>query len=154
MKRPNNFILSVLWGVALCLALTSCENFLDGDDIKDQIIEEIEIANTNPVSFYVEAEEGSGTVTPTQLRLKKKESFELRYKPLSSWRFIKWEVRDRVTKEVVNNTLVNILHVLSENGADQLQMVRISIAQTLSFILVLVYYYSKKHRAGNSPVSN
>lgn len=47
----------------------------------------------------------------------------------------------------VNNTLVNILHVLSENGADQLQMVRISIAQTLSFILVLVYYfYSKKHK--------
>ena len=47
----------------------------------------------------------------------------------------------------VNNTLINILHVLSENGADQLQMIRISIAQTLSFILVLVYYfYSKKHK--------
>ena len=47
----------------------------------------------------------------------------------------------------VNNTLVNILHVLSENGADQLQMVRISIAQTLSFILVLVYYfYAKNHK--------
>ncbi len=45
----------------------------------------------------------------------------------------------------VNNTLVNILHVLSKNGADQLQMIRISIAQTLSFILVLLYYfYSKK----------
>lgn len=47
----------------------------------------------------------------------------------------------------VNNTLVNILHVTSANGADQLQMIRISIAQTLSFILVLVYYfYSKKHK--------
>ncbi len=47
----------------------------------------------------------------------------------------------------VNNTLVNILHVLSENGADQLQMVRISIAQTLSFVLVLIFYfYSKKHK--------
>ncbi len=47
----------------------------------------------------------------------------------------------------VNNTLVNILHVLSENGADQLQMIRISIAQTLSFILVLAYYfYSKNHK--------
>ena len=47
----------------------------------------------------------------------------------------------------VNNTLVNILHVTSVNGADQLQMIRISIAQTLSFILVLVYYfYSKKHK--------
>lgn len=47
----------------------------------------------------------------------------------------------------VNNTLVNILHVLSENGADQLQMIRISIAQTLSFILVLIFYfYSKSHK--------
>lgn len=47
----------------------------------------------------------------------------------------------------VNNTLVNILHVVSENGSDNLQMVRISIAQTLSFILVLIFYfYSKKHK--------
>ena len=47
----------------------------------------------------------------------------------------------------VNNTLINILHVLSENGADNLQIVRISIAQSLSFILVLIYYfYSKNHK--------
>ena len=105
MKRPNNFILSVLWGVLICIAFTSCENFLDGEDIKDKIVEEIEIANTNPVTFYVEAEEESGTVTPTQIRLKKKETFELRYKPASSWRFIKWEVRDRETKEIVPNVI-------------------------------------------------
>jgi hypothetical protein len=49
----------------------------------------------------------------------------------------------------VNNTLVNILHVLSADGADQLQMLRISIAQTLSFILVLIFYfYSKNHKKG------
>ena len=47
----------------------------------------------------------------------------------------------------VNNTLVNILHVVSENSADQFQMVRISIAQTISFTVVLIYYfYSKKHK--------
>ena len=46
----------------------------------------------------------------------------------------------------VNNTLVNILHVVSENGSDNLQMVRISIAQTLSFILVLIYYFYKKRK--------
>ncbi len=48
----------------------------------------------------------------------------------------------------VNNTLVNILHVISLNGTDELQMIRISIAQTLSFILVLAYYFhSKKARS-------
>lgn len=47
----------------------------------------------------------------------------------------------------VNNTLVNILHVVSADGVDQLQMMRISIAQTLSFILVLIFYFwSKKHK--------
>ena len=46
----------------------------------------------------------------------------------------------------VNNTIVNILHVISVGGADQLQVVRISIAQSVSFIIVLVWYLMKKRR--------
>ena len=44
----------------------------------------------------------------------------------------------------VNNTIVNILHVVSNTGADELQFVRITIAQTISFIVVLIFYL-KKH---------
>ena len=44
----------------------------------------------------------------------------------------------------VNNTIVNILHVISDTGADQMQVVRISIAQSVSFIFVLVWYLLKK----------
>ena len=40
----------------------------------------------------------------------------------------------------VNNFLVNILHVVTQAGADEMQMIRISIAQTLSFIIVLIWY--------------
>lgn len=40
----------------------------------------------------------------------------------------------------VNNTIVNLLHVVSESGADEMMIVRVSIAQSLSFILVLVRY--------------
>lgn len=47
----------------------------------------------------------------------------------------------------VNNTIVNILHVVSKTSADELQFVRITVAQTLSFIIVLVYYL-KKYRHG------
>lgn len=43
----------------------------------------------------------------------------------------------------VNNTIVNILHVVSKTGADELQFVRITVAQTLSFVIVLVYYLKK-----------
>ena len=45
----------------------------------------------------------------------------------------------------VNNTIVNILHVVSNTSADELQFVRIAIAQTLSFVIVLICYL-KKHR--------
>ena len=99
---------SLLAGALIFIAalfLTSCENFLKGASIRKDLEEALEIANANPVTIYVEAEDGSGTVTPTQLRLKKKETFELRYKMNDSWRFIKWEVRDRYTKEPVPDAI-------------------------------------------------
>lgn len=40
----------------------------------------------------------------------------------------------------VNNTVVNLLHVLSKNGTDQLLSLRITVAQTLSFLVLLTYY--------------
>lgn len=43
----------------------------------------------------------------------------------------------------VNNTIINILHVVSKTGSDELQFVRITIAQTLSFIIVLIYYLKR-----------
>lgn len=46
----------------------------------------------------------------------------------------------------VNNTIVNILHVISAGGADQMQIVRISIAQSVSFIIVLAWCLMKKRR--------
>ena len=46
----------------------------------------------------------------------------------------------------VNNTIVNILHVISDGETDQMQVVRISIAQSVSFIIVLVWYLMKKRR--------
>lgn len=45
----------------------------------------------------------------------------------------------------VNNTIVNMLHVVSDSGADELMFVRMSIAQTLSFVIVLIVYLKKRH---------
>lgn len=52
----------------------------------------------------------------------------------------------------VNNTIVNFFHVLSDTGVDELQVVRIAVAQSLSFIIVLIYYmrnYKGKLEYGN-----
>ena len=40
----------------------------------------------------------------------------------------------------VNNTIINILHVVSTDEADQLQTIRITIAQSLSFTVILIWY--------------
>ncbi len=45
----------------------------------------------------------------------------------------------------VNNTVINLLHVVTVSGADGMQAVRITIAQTLSFIAVLIVFIVK-HR--------
>lgn len=40
----------------------------------------------------------------------------------------------------VNNTIVNILHVVSNEEADHLMTIRITIAQSVSFTIVLIWY--------------
>ena len=40
-----------------------------------------------------------------------------------------------------NNFIVNILHVVTTSGADAMQVIRLSIAQTLSFLIVLLLYW-------------
>lgn len=46
----------------------------------------------------------------------------------------------------INNAIVNMLHVVSNTGADELMVVRISIAQSVSFIIVLVWYVVAKRQ--------
>ena len=40
----------------------------------------------------------------------------------------------------VNNTVINLLHVSAAGGIDELQTMRIAIAQSLSFVVVLIIY--------------
>ena len=46
----------------------------------------------------------------------------------------------------VNNTIVNMLHVISGTGTDELMVVRISIAQSVSFIAILLWYIIAKRK--------
>ena len=41
----------------------------------------------------------------------------------------------------VNNTIVNVLHVVSSGGADEFMVVRVAIAQTVSCMIVFIYYF-------------
>ena len=48
----------------------------------------------------------------------------------------------------VNNTIVNLVHVVSNTGADEMMVVRVSIAQSVSFILVLARYIQLRRKKG------
>lgn len=92
------------WGGAICivvLLLASCENFLKAQDTAEQIKEAIEIANSNPITYYLIAEKDSGTVIPASVSKKKKETFEIKFTPADDWQFIKWEAIDRTTGELI-----------------------------------------------------
>lgn len=45
----------------------------------------------------------------------------------------------------INNTIVNILHIGSASGVDELQTIRVAIAQATSFIIVLIIFIKGKY---------
>lgn len=43
-----------------------------------------------------------------------------------------------------NNTIINTLHIVTQSGMDEMQIIRISIAQSISFIIVVLIYLKTK----------
>ena len=57
-----------------------------------------------------------------------------------------------VGDHLFNNTIAtNMLHVISIKGADELQIVRIMVAQFISFVFVLIIYYYKNKKVIRCP---
>ncbi len=95
-----------LSGLLAMLVLTSCENFLDGAGVKKQIVEQIEINNSNPVTIYISVEQGSGSVNLERISAKKKQKFDLVFTPSASWQFVGWEVYDHLTKQKIDDAII------------------------------------------------
>ena len=85
--------------------MTSCENFLKATQVKEEIEEAIEIANSSPILYHIIADKDSGTVSPSQATLKKKQSVNLLFTPADGWSFICWEALDRNTNEPVPDAI-------------------------------------------------
>ena len=95
----------LLFGLLTTLVLTSCENFLNGSKVRQQIEEQIEINNSNPVTIYISVEQGSGSVNPERISAKKKQRFDLVFTPSASWQFIGWEVYNHQTGQKIENAI-------------------------------------------------
>ena len=45
-----------------------------------------------------------------------------------------------------NNTIGNLLHVVTANGADEMQIIRILLAQAISMTIVIIIYNKRKNK--------
>ena len=73
---------------------TSCENFLKGGEVKDEIVSIIDYNNAPSYTINVEALKGSGTIkTPVTGEVEKKvtDTFSIRFEPADDCKFLKWE---------------------------------------------------------------
>lgn len=85
------------------------------------------------------------------------------YMILSGIMGIKWGLLYHMTGNVwvglgdhlLNNTIAtNMLHVISSNGADELQIVRIMAAQLISFAFVLAIYCRQQRKGNDQQIRN
>ena len=86
----NHILTKVLAGL-LCITFFSCENFLNGGDLKDQLDFNIDYLLAKNISVQVSPEEGTGSTDPAGTRsVKLGYPFSISFSEASGWSFIKW----------------------------------------------------------------
>lgn len=96
--NTNKVFFSIL--IVVGLILTSCENFLSGDELRQQIAQEIEYANAQEIEFVVYSEPNQGITIPNgSFKRKVDYDFEISFTPLENYKFEKWVVIDSNTGE-------------------------------------------------------
>lgn len=102
MKSPFRFII-----ISLCLLLlSSCDNFLEGADVKAQIEDAIAYNNATSYKIKIDYPESSGVIrSPAGGVVSKKvtDSFNIRFDPSSDYEFICWKIIDNVSKKEFKN---------------------------------------------------
>ena len=108
MKSPFRFII-----ISLCLLLlSSCDNFLEGADVKAQIEDAIAYNNATSYKIKIDYPESSGVIrSPAGGVVSKKvtDSFNIRFDPSSDYEFICWKIIDSVSKKEFKMTKRSIV---------------------------------------------
>ena len=97
---------------ALLFLLCSCDNFLNGSDLKKKIENDIAYASTPSYILYVEPPESRGVIkSPAGGEAVKKvsDTFIIHFEPFNEYEFVYWKIIDKVTKkEIQNNTYISL----------------------------------------------
>ncbi len=117
-SKKNSFVklitfISVLWGgVLLCIVNTSCENFLKGENVRNEIEQAIAYNNAPERRVLVSAEEGTGSTLPYgNYSAKEGYPFEVSFTENSEYCFLGWKAvytDKQKTSDPVSDKLVII----------------------------------------------
>ena len=94
LNLPSKLFVSIFLFISILLTFTACENFLQGEDVKEEITKTIEYNNAPSYTINVEALKGTGVIkTPATGEVEKKvtDVFPVRFEPEDSCKFIRWE---------------------------------------------------------------
>ena len=88
----KNSLFNVLVGAILCLVfLNSCQNFLNGGEVKKEIKDAIAYNNAKEITVLIQSEEGTGSTVPAgNHKAKQGYDFEVSFTENPAYCFIKW----------------------------------------------------------------
>ena len=83
--------------IALIALFGSCKNFMQGEDVLQELESAVEYENAHSVTVYVSSTDGSGSfvIGNGEKTLKPGDSFELEFKVNNNYEFIKWIAVDK-----------------------------------------------------------
>ena len=117
-----NFLTTILLigsGLFLTTGLSSCENFLDGGDVKREIEDAIAYNNAKQLTVQLYAQEGTGSTLPSGNYVAKQGyDFEISFSENPAYSFVKWtavsktdsktEITDGITFEDKYSSVTNV----------------------------------------------
>ena len=84
---------------------TSCENFLNGEKIKEEIEEQIALANAPAFPIQIDGTKGKFSPSKGSYPLKVTQSMNISFESDTDFGFIRWEVFNARTGEVLDTRI-------------------------------------------------
>lgn len=109
MKQITSYSITamkLLAGLCFLVALASCENFLNGADVRQQLEDAIAYNNAPAYTISIDYPESCGVVrSPAGSKVSKKvtDSFTIWFDPFTAYEFVCWKIKDSVSNKEFNN---------------------------------------------------
>ncbi len=99
-------IFNLLGVLLLSLTIISCGNFLNGEELKEELDQQIAYANYKPIKINIVADANTGSVFPAgEKTVKQTDKIEISFEEANGYTFKYWEVLNLDTKEKIEDII-------------------------------------------------